>query len=145
MNRLVLVCAFVAVLAAPGASFAQRPFEPPPDRETWAQRRTDVLATRLGLSDGQRTAAQALFTAADRDCEPVDEQLGKARRALRKATRSNASDTEIETLATSVGTLTAQIETIQAKADRAFYGLLGATQREKLEQQPLPMRRGGRR
>src|SRR5690242_12789442 len=107
MNKL-FVCAVLSSLFLP-LLLAQNSVSTRNGQETWAERRTRTLAERLSLTDAQRKSALALFTAADKNCEPVDEKLGKARRALRQATKSNAMDAEIDQFAAAVGVLTGQI------------------------------------
>jgi len=137
MRRVVLGAVVFALFAA-ACVFAQRRPGPFSVEETWAQRRTRELAHRLELTDAQRQQALALFTAADKSSEPIDEKLAQARRLLREATRKNTPDAEIDKLSSTIGTLTGQLEAIQAKTGAAFYRLLTAEQREKLDRRPGP-------
>ena len=106
--------------------------------ESWAERRVRDLTHRFSLSDSQRTQALAIFSAADRAAEPVEDKLEQARRKLRDATRRNAAIAEMEQLAASIGTYTGQLELIEAKADTAFHNTLTAKQLEETRRPPPP-------
>jgi Spy/CpxP family protein refolding chaperone len=103
------------------------------DDQTWAERRTQFLVSRLNLTDAQKQQVLALYTSADQNSGALEDKLSQARRALRDATRRNAPYTEIDQLASTVGVLFGQLEAIQAKADTAVYNSLTAEQRQKLE------------
>lgn len=145
MRQNLLHLLAITILSA-GALLAQRPFPPggphgpggAGEEQSWAQRRVQMYGSRLNLSDAQKQQALSIFTAADQSAEPLDERLGQARRALRDAARRNATPAEIDQLAAALGALSGQVAAIQAKADAAFYALLAADQKEKLDQRPNP-------
>ena len=104
--------------------------------ETFAERRVHDLTRRFDLTEAQRTQALTLFTEADKEAEPLEERLEQAHRALRDATRRNATSSEIDQLAAAVGTLTGQLAAINAKADTAFHNTLTPKQREGFQRGP---------
>ncbi|MBM3761322.1 MAG: periplasmic heavy metal sensor [Acidobacteria bacterium] len=103
---------------------------------SFAEHRVQDLSRRLDLTESQRTQALAIFTAADRESEPLEDRLEQAHRALRDATRRNASGSEIDQLAQTIGTLTGQLAAINAKADTAFHNTLTNKQREQFPRGP---------
>lgn len=123
----------VAVLLA--LPLAAQPFPgggwpPRPPHESFAEHKAADYARRFELTDSQRDQALQIFQNADRDAKPVEDRLEQAQRALREATRRNASPAEIDQLAAAFGTLVGQLEAINAKADMAFFNTLTAKQRE---------------
>jgi Spy/CpxP family protein refolding chaperone len=137
--KWLLASMVILGLLAPGLD-AQRN-RLPRNRETPAERKTKMLTERLSLSAEQKEKALALFAAADKDSDPIDDELSDARRQLRDATRRGAPDSEIEQLASRIGTLLGRKEAIQAKADTAFHGLLTPEQRDKLDRRRGPVRK----
>jgi len=103
------------------------------DDRTWAERKTQFLTNRLGLTESQKQQVLTLYSSVDQNSESLENKLVQARRALRDATRRNAPYTEIDQLAATMGTLFGQVEAIQAKADTAVYNTLTAEQRQKLD------------
>jgi Spy/CpxP family protein refolding chaperone len=103
---------------------------------SFAEHRVHDLARRFDLTESQRAQALAIFSAADRESEPLEDRLEQAHRALRDATRRGASNSEIDQLAQTVGTLTGQLAAINAKADTAFHNTLTTRQREQLPRGP---------
>jgi Spy/CpxP family protein refolding chaperone len=100
-----------------------------------------MLTERLSLSPEQKEKTLSLFATADKESDPIDDELSKTRRQLRDATRRSAPDTEIEQLATQIGALLGRREAIHAKADTAFHALLTPEQRDKLDRRRGPVRK----
>ena len=104
-----------------------------PDAATVVQRQVAFLTTLLTLTTGQVTQATTIFTAAINAITPLQTNIGTARTSLAAAIKSNATAT-IDQLSINIGTLTGQITAIDSKADAAFYALLTADQKAKLDQ-----------
>lgn len=134
MLNLLKVIGFVSLLATAGLAQHRGPrhFE----GESFAERRVHDMTRRVELTEQQRTQALAIFKDADREAGPLEDKLEQAERALREATRRNASSSEIDQLATTVGTLTGQLAAINAKADTAFHNTLTPKQRESIQRGP---------
>ena len=105
----------------------------PPDTATVVQRQVSFLTTLLTLTTGQVTQATTIFTTAINAITPLQASIATARTSLSAAVKSNATAT-IDQLSTTIGTLTGQITAIDNKADAAFYALLTADQKTKLDQ-----------
>lgn len=112
------------------------PPPPPPKRGSFAEWRVQDFTRRFELSDSQRDQALGIFREADKEAQPLEVKLEQANRALREATRRNASHSEIDQLAATVGTLTGQLAAINAKAETAFYNTLSSKQREAIPRGP---------
>lgn len=95
--------------------------------------RLSHLATLLDLTETQKTAAEAIFSNAKTQSQPVATAMREAQQAVQAAVKENKSDAEIDTLTARVGTLTAQLGAINAKSQRAFRQLLTQQQRDKLD------------
>src|SRR5439155_25657394 len=104
----------------------------PPDPATVVQRQVAFLTTLLTLTTGQVTQATTIFTTAINAITPLQTNIGTARTSLTAAIKSNATAT-IDQLSATIGTLTGQITAINSKADAAFYALLTADQKAKLD------------
>lgn len=104
--------------------------------ESFAERRVNDMTRRFELTESQRTQALAIFRDADREAEPLEDRLEQAHRALREATRRNATNAEIDQLSSAVGIITGQLTAINAKADTAFHNTLTNKQREALQRGP---------
>ena len=105
----------------------------PADTATVVQRQVSFLTTLLTLTTGQVTQATTIFTTAINAITPLQTSITTARTSLAAAVKSNATAT-IDQLSTTIGTLTGQITAIDNKADAAFYALLTADQKTKLDQ-----------
>jgi Spy/CpxP family protein refolding chaperone len=95
--------------------------------------RIEFLAGYLGLSESQKTQADAIFAAARQSSETARGQMTSAREALQAAVKSGQSDAELDRLAAAVGTIQGQLAGIQAKAQSKFYALLTAEQKQKYD------------
>lgn len=104
----------------------------PPDGATIVARQVSFLTTLLTLSAGQADQATTLYTTALNSITPIEAQITTAHTALSAAIKSNTTAT-ITTQAATIGTLEGQIVAIRAKADAAFYLLLTADQKTKLD------------
>jgi hypothetical protein len=54
------------------------------------QSRTDIIADKLHLSKDQKTQAAAIFSSAQEEATPINEQIKQGRNSSRDATRSPA-------------------------------------------------------
>ena len=104
----------------------------PPDPATVVARQVSFLTTLLTLSTGQATQATTIFTTALTTVTALQTQIDTAETALATAIKANATAT-ITTQATAIGNLQGQIIAANAKADAAFYLLLTADQKTKLD------------
>jgi Spy/CpxP family protein refolding chaperone len=102
------------------------------DPATLAARQVSLLTHLLTLTTGQQTQATTIFTASITANQALDTQETAARTALLAAIKANAAAT-ITTQATALGNLEAQEIANSAKADAAFYLLLTADQKTKLD------------
>ena len=96
--------------------------------------RVDFLAGYLNLTDAQKSAAKAIFDAAESPAQTVFGQMTSAHDSLRQAIKDGKPDTELDTLSESIGTLQGQATAIQAKAQSKFYALLTAEQKTKYDE-----------
>jgi Spy/CpxP family protein refolding chaperone len=94
----------------------------------------DFMAGYLSLTDTQKTAAKAIFDAAQSAAETVSGQLTSAHDALRAAIKAGKTDAELDTLSAGIGTLQGQLTAIQAKAQSKFYALLTTEQKAKYDE-----------
>ena len=97
-------------------------------------RRLNFLAGYLSLTDAQKTAAQAIFDAADTAAATAQGQMAAAQTALKTAIKAAASDAELDRLGAAIGTIQGQVTAIRAKAESKFYALLTAEQKAKYDQ-----------
>ena len=105
----------------------------PADPAAAVQRQVAFLTTLLTLTAGQVTQATTIFTTAINAITPLQTNIATARTALAAAIKTNATAT-IDQQSTTIGNLTGQITAIDSKADAAFYALLTADQKAKLDQ-----------
>jgi Spy/CpxP family protein refolding chaperone len=99
-----------------------------------SSRRMDYLAGYLSLTDAQKTAAQAIFDAADTAATTAQGQMAAAQTALKTAIKTTAADAELDRLSAAIGTIQGQVTAIRAKAEAKFYALLTAEQKAKYDQ-----------
>jgi len=102
------------------------------DPATLAARQVSFLTKLLTLTAGQQTQATTIFTAAITANQALDTQETTARTALVTAIKAN-NTVAITTQSTALGNLRAQEIANTAKADAAFYLLLTADQKTKLD------------
>jgi Spy/CpxP family protein refolding chaperone len=102
------------------------------DPATLAARQVGLLTKLLTLTTGQQTQAITIFTAGITNTAALRTQIETAETALVTAIKANNS-ANITTQATLIGSLQGQIVNQQAKADAAFYLLLTADQKTKLD------------
>jgi Spy/CpxP family protein refolding chaperone len=116
----------------------------PPDPQTMIQRRVNMLATQLSLSDDQKTKATTIFTSAFTASLTIQQSLQANRQSLADAVKKNDT-AAIDTLASAAGALSGQLTAINSKAEAAFYAILTADQQTKLDGAPHggPGRPGG--
>ena len=102
------------------------------DPATIVARQVSFLTTLLTLSTGQATQATTIFTTALTAVTALETQITTAETALATAIKANATAT-ITTQAAAIGTLEGQVVAANARADAAFYLLLTADQKTKLD------------
>ena len=95
--------------------------------------RLDYLAGYLGLTDAQKTQAQAIFDAEKTAAETLSGQSEAARDALGAAVKAGAADGQIDTLSNAIGAVHAQLTAVHAKAQVKFRAILTAEQKAKLD------------
>jgi Spy/CpxP family protein refolding chaperone len=102
------------------------------DPATLAARQVNLLTHLLTLTTGQQTQATSIFTAAITAEQALETQFTAAQTALVTAIKAN-NTANITAQSTTLGTLHGQAIAIDAKADAAFYLLLTADQKTKLD------------
>ncbi len=148
MTRRMLGWCVAAGLTA-GLALAQGPRGgqmggTPPDPQAMIQMRVNFLASRLNLTDAQKTQATTIFTNAYNAGQSVRSSLQSNQQSMLNAVKKN--DTAmIDQLAVTEGTLHGQLTAIQMKAEAAFYAILTADQQKLYDSMPHgggPMGRG---
>jgi hypothetical protein len=135
MKRIVKATLLTSLMTA--GLMAQRPFGAlttgsPPDPATMVANQVSRLTSLLSLSASQAAAANTIFTNAQAAISPLETTLNTSWTSMQAAIKANATTT-IDQLSTSIGVTTGQITAIQNKADAAFYALLTADQKTKLD------------
>ena len=102
------------------------------DPATLAARQVTFLTQLLTLTTGQQTQATTLFTTAITADQALATQETTARTALLTAIKAN-NTAGIGTQAAAIATIDGQRIANSAKADAAFYALLTADQKTKLD------------
>jgi Spy/CpxP family protein refolding chaperone len=105
----------------------------PPDPATVVAQRVARLTTLLTLTAQQQTQATTIFTTATTSAQSIQTSIATAEQALQAAVK-NGLTAEITHQATAIGTLHGQALDIQSRADAAFYAILTADQKTKLDQ-----------
>jgi Spy/CpxP family protein refolding chaperone len=115
----------------------------PPDPQAMIQMRVNFLASRLSLTDAQKTKATSIFTDASTANQSVRTSMQSNRQSLLDAVKKNDT-AAIDQLSVTAGTLTGQLTAIEMKAEAAFYATLTADQQAKYDEMPRggPMRGG---
>ncbi len=103
------------------------------NKGNFAQRRLDMLATVLNLTDAQKTQAQQIFTQSQQSAKPLYDQLKQNHTAMTDAVKAN-NTTQIQQLAAQQGTLMGQLAAIHATGMAQFYKLLTPEQQSKADQ-----------
>jgi Spy/CpxP family protein refolding chaperone len=132
--------AFAAAALAAGCIVAQgrgggTPPGVPADPTTMIQRRVDMLANRLSLTDDQKAKAITNFTNAFTASQTVQQSLQSNRQSLADAVKRNDT-AAIESLSTAAGSLSGELTAINSKADAAFYATLTDDQKTKYDSMP---------
>jgi Spy/CpxP family protein refolding chaperone len=129
----------VLALVVSACAFAQRgrPFgvmtsDTPPDPATMVQNHVNRLTKLLNLDASQAAQATTIFTNAATAVAPLESKLNTDWQSMRAAVKNSPGT--IDQLAAEIGSLTGQIAAIQNKADAAFYAILTADQKTKLDQ-----------
>lgn len=136
MRRMFLQLMAVAALSGMGLS-AQGPGRfhdggGVGDSASRIERRISFLTALLTLTAAQVTQATTIYTNSAAATAPLQTTLSTARDSIDAAVRSNSTST-IDQLSTQIGTLHGQILAIQNKAEAAFYAILTAEQRTRLD------------
>jgi Spy/CpxP family protein refolding chaperone len=97
--------------------------------------RVNMLASRLNLTDSQKTQAITLFTDAHTAAAPVQTDIRAKRDELSAAVKSNNIGL-IDSVAQSLGTLQGQLTGIESKAEAAFYAILTPDQKKLYDAMP---------
>jgi Spy/CpxP family protein refolding chaperone len=133
MNKMTTI--LTAAALSTGIVFAQGPGGTPPDPQTMIQRRVDMLATRLSLTDDQKAKATTIFTNAFTASQTVQQSLQSNRQSLSDAVKKNDT-AAIDTLSSAAGVLSGQLTAINSRADAAFYAILTDDQKAKYDELP---------
>lgn len=118
-----------AIALSAALAFAQGPGTPP-DPATMAERRVDMLAAQLVLTDAQKATALSIYTTAYTATQPIQTSLQANRTSINDAVKANNTAT-IDQLAVTSGTLNGQLTAINSKAEAAFYATLTSDQQTK--------------
>jgi Spy/CpxP family protein refolding chaperone len=109
--------------------------------------RVDFLTGYLSLTDTQKTQAQAIFDAADKQAQVLQGQMASARDDIKAAVKASKPDTTFDTLGAALGALEGQMAAIDGKAQAKFYAILTPEQQAKYDsitqRGPGPMRGPG--
>src|SRR5712692_4530005 len=139
MKNTLTYLASVTALAS-GMLFAQtpapsNPSQPPAQHRQWNRGQMfDRFATKLNLTDDQKTQAKSILQSSRESSQSIAQQLRQSRQALRSAVKAGKSDAEIDQLSANLGQLTGQMTAIRTKAFAKVYALLTPEQRTKAEQ-----------
>jgi Spy/CpxP family protein refolding chaperone len=127
MRYRILTALSVTVLAA-GMLLADTPAAP---NHPGQGRGVERMATVLGLTDAQKTQAQAIFTAERQAVKPLFQQVRTVRQSLHTAATGGGGD--VDQLSSQLGTLTGQLSAIHTKSIAQFYALLTPDQQTKAQ------------
>jgi len=139
MKNTLTYLASVTALAS-GMLFAQtpapsNPSQPPAQHRQWNRGQMfDRFATKLNLTDDQKTQAKSILQSSRESSQSIAQQLRQSRQALRDAVKAGKSDAEINQLSANVGNLAGQVATIRAKTFAKTYALLTPEQRTKADE-----------
>jgi hypothetical protein len=97
--------------------------------------RVSMLASRLNLTDAQKSQAITIFTNAQTAAAPVQTNIQTKRDELSAAVRSNNTGL-IESVALALGVLQGQLTAIESQADAGFYAILTTEQKELYDDMP---------
>ena len=106
-----------------------------PTPATMATMRLNQMASRLNLTDAQKTSAIGIFTTAYTNGQAIQTNLQTNRDALSAAVKAN-NTASIDQLSTASGALSGQLTAIHSKAEAAFYALLTADQKTLYDAMP---------
>lgn len=140
MKKLITTMVAVAALA-----MAQGPRGnggTPPDPAKMIERRVEMLANQLSLTEAQKTQATKIFTDAQTAAETARTAMQTARERLGEAIKTN-NTASIDQLSRDIGAATTELTSIESKAQAAFYAILTAEQKAKYDSRRG--RRSGRR
>jgi 2C-methyl-D-erythritol 2,4-cyclodiphosphate synthase len=145
MKKIAFLCAAVAISAALVSAQGmgrRNNGGAPPDPQTMIQRRVDMLATVLNLTDAQKTQATTIFTNALTAGQNIRPNMQAAHQSLADAIKKNDT-AAIDSLSATIGNLMGQTVGIESKADAAFYALLTQDQQAKYDAMPRGFGAGG--
>ena len=109
------------------------------NRQEWAQKRFDRMASALNLTDAQKTQAQAFFKEAHESSKALMPQLKANREAMAAAVKAN-NTAEIERLSAEKGKLTGKMSAIHSEAFAKMYQTLTPDQKAKADEMHSQMR-----
>ena len=89
------------------------------------------ISTVLGLTDAQKTQAQAIFDAERQSAQPLYKQVRTVRQSLHGAATGGGGD--VDQLSSQLGTLTGQLSAIHTKSMAQFYAMLTPDQQAKAQ------------
>jgi Spy/CpxP family protein refolding chaperone len=104
----------------------------PPDPATMVQRKVERLTSLLTLTTSQAAQATTIFTNEANIVAPIQTNVRTYWTNLQSAVKSN-NTAAIDSISAQIGTATGQVTAARNKADAAFYALLTADQKTKLD------------
>ena len=90
------------------------------------------MATDLGLTDQQKSQANAIFQESHAAAAPIRQNLLQEKASVQAAIQAGKPAGEIQQLARSEGPSLAQLVSIHAAASAKFYAMLSPDQQQKL-------------
>src|SRR5438874_605951 len=82
----------------------------------YSESRLDRIAEALKLNKQQKSGTKEIFDAAQKEAEPVRDEIAKGRTAITVALLSHKSDEEVDQLLGAYGTLVARMTGIELRA-----------------------------
>jgi len=124
----VLLAATMAAQGRMGAMMGSTP-----DPATMIPQHVVRLTSLLTLTTAQQAQATTIFTAAATSAQPIHTSLTAAQQSMQAAVKSNNTAT-IKTYATTIGQLMGELVEVHSSAQGAFYAILTADQKTKMDQ-----------
>lgn len=143
-RRLIpAVALMAAVMVGEGnLSFAagDTPDGPPVNEQVLQKKFFQKMATRLNLTDAQKTQIKALFKEAAAQTRPIREQQLNNRRQLRQLVEADSfNEAAVKTLADEQGTLYAQLLVVRTRLMHQVNQVLTPEQREQAKRMRADM------
>jgi Spy/CpxP family protein refolding chaperone len=95
------------------------------------QSRIDVVADKLHLNKDQKAQAASIFSAAQEEASPINEQIRQGRNAITSALIDGKTGDDINKMMAQYTDLVTQKSAVEAKAYAKVYAILDAKQQAK--------------